>query len=93
MIAKDVTGVRYEVVSHSGFDMLFFDDWASLEALLVKNLPSMWETWVPSLGWEGPLEKGTVTHSRIWAWRITWTVLSMGSQSWTRLSDFHSLTL
>ena len=32
--------------------------WASLVAQLVKNLPAMWETWVPSLGWEDPLEKG-----------------------------------
>ena len=30
----------------------------------------MWETWVPSLGWEDPLEKGMVTHSTILAWRI-----------------------
>ena len=34
-------------------------------AQLVKNLPSMWETWVKSLGWEDPLEKGTITHSSI----------------------------
>ena len=32
--------------------------WASLMAQLVKNLPAMWETWVQSLGWEDPLEKG-----------------------------------
>ena len=31
----------------------------SLVAQLVKNLPAMWETWVRSLGWEDPLEKGT----------------------------------
>ena len=48
--------------------------WASLEAQLVKNLPPMQETWVPSLGWEDPLEKGTATHSSILAWRIPWTV-------------------
>ena len=39
--------------------------WASLIAQLVKNLPAMWETCVRSLGWEGPLEKGKVTHSSI----------------------------
>ena len=39
-------------------------------AQLVKNLPTMWETWVRSLGWENPLEKGKVTHSSILAWRI-----------------------
>ena len=30
----------------------------------VKNLPAMLETWVPSLGWEDPLEKGRATHSK-----------------------------
>jgi len=30
----------------------------------------MWETWVQSLGWEDPLEKGKATHSSILAWRI-----------------------
>ena len=44
--------------------------WASLVAQLVENLPAMWGTWVLSLGWEDPLEKGTVTHSSILAWRI-----------------------
>ena len=39
--------------------------WASLVAQLVKNLPAMWETWVQSLDWEDPLEKGMATHSRI----------------------------
>ena len=43
---------------------------ASLVAQLVKNPPAMWETWVWSLGWEDPLEKGMPTHSRILAWRI-----------------------
>ena len=37
--------------------------WASLVAQMVKNLPAKWETWVQSLGWEDPLEKGTATHS------------------------------
>ena len=39
-------------------------------AQLVKNLPAMRETWVLSLGWEDPLEKGKATHSSILAWRI-----------------------
>ena len=39
--------------------------WASLMAQLVKNLPAMRETWVQSLGWEDPLEKGKATHSNI----------------------------
>ena len=41
--------------------------WASLVAQLVKNLPSMWETWIKSLPWEDPLEKGKATHSSILA--------------------------
>ena len=48
--------------------------WASLVAQLVKNLPAMRETWVQSLVWEDPLEKGKATHSSILAWRIPWTV-------------------
>ena len=54
--------------------------WASLVAQLVKNLPAMWETWVQSLSWEDFLDKGPATHSSILAWRIPWTVESMGFQ-------------
>ena len=38
----------------------------------------MQETWIQSLGWEDPLEKGKATHSSILAWRIPWTIQSMG---------------
>ena len=38
-----------------------------------SNPPEMQETWVQSLGWEDPLEKGMATHSNILAWRIPWT--------------------
>ena len=48
--------------------------WASLVAQLVKNLPAMWKTWVQSVGWEDPLEKGKAPHSSVLAWRIPWTV-------------------
>ena len=48
--------------------------WASLVAQLVKNPPAMRETWVQSLGWDNPLEKGKATHSRILAWKIPGTV-------------------
>ena len=41
--------------------------WASLVAQLVKNPPAVWETWVQSLVWEDPLEKGKATQSRILA--------------------------
>ena len=55
--------------------------WTSLVAQLVKNLPAVWETWVQPLGWEDPLEKGKATHSSILAWRIPWTLSSMGLQT------------
>ena len=45
--------------------------WASLVAQLVKNLPEMQETWVQSLGWVDPLEKGKATYSSILVWRIS----------------------
>ena len=44
--------------------------WASLVAKLVKNPPAMWETWIRSLGWEDPLQKGKATHSGILACKI-----------------------
>ena len=40
---------------------------------MVKNPPTVRETWVQSVGWEDPLEEGTATHSSILAWRIPWT--------------------
>ena len=54
--------------------------WASLMAQTVKNMPAMRKTWVWSLDWEDPLEKGMATHSSILAWRISWTVYSIGLQ-------------
>ena len=48
--------------------------WASLVAQLIKIPPAMQETWVRSLGWEDPLEKGKATHARILAWRTPWSV-------------------
>ena len=50
-------------------------------AQTVKNLPAMQETWVQSLGWEEPLEKGMATHPSILAWRIPWTEEPGGLQS------------
>ena len=47
--------------------------WASLVTQMVKNLPAVQETWVHSLDWEDPLEKGMAAHSSILAWRIPWT--------------------
>ena len=48
--------------------------WTSLVAQLVKSLPAMQETWVGSLGWEDPLEKGKATYSSILAWSSPWTL-------------------
>ena len=71
--------------------------WASLLAQLVRNLPAMGEARVPSQDREDPLEKGKATYSSILAWRIPWTgepggLSSMGLQSWTQLSDWHTHT-
>ena len=44
----------------------------SLVAQMVKNLPSMQETQVRSLGQEDPLKKGIATHSSVLAWKIPW---------------------
>ena len=65
-----------------------YHNWAFLVAQLVKNLPAMWETWVRSLDWEDPLEKGKATHSSILVWRIPWTVHWV-AKSRTRLGDFY----
>ena len=50
-------------------------------AQTVKNLPAEQETWVQSLGWEDPLEKGMATHSSILAWKIPWAEEPGGLQS------------
>ena len=57
-----------------------FTSWTSFVVQPVKNLPTVRETWVQSLGWEDPLEKGKATHSSFLAWRIPWTIQSVGSQ-------------
>ena len=66
----------------------------SLVDQMLKNLPAMLETWVPSLGWEDSLKKGMATGFSILAWRISWTEepgrpQPIRSQSWTQLSNFH----
>ena len=63
-----------ERITEEGIGYLLQYSWAPLVAQLVQNPPAMWEARVRSLGWEDPLEKGKVTHSRILAWRIPWTV-------------------
>ena len=62
----------------------------SLVAQMVKNPPAMWETWVPSLGWEDLLEEGMATYSSILVWRIPmdreawWVTVHGVSKSWSR---------
>ena len=68
------------------------DKGAFLVTQMVKNLPAVQEMQVWSLGREDPLEEEMATHFSILAWRIQWTeelgeLQSMGSQSWTWLSD------
>ena len=55
--------------------------WASLVAQTLKNLPTMQETWVQSLGQEHPLEKGMATYSSVLAWESSWTEGPGGLQS------------
>ena len=67
----------------------------SLMTQMVKNLLTKQETQVRSLGWEDNLEKEMAPHSSILAWRIPWTeehggLQSVGSQNWTRLSNWHT---
>ena len=59
--------------------------WTSLVAQRAKRLPTVWETWVQSLGQGDPLEKEMATHSSTLAWKIPWTeersrLQSMGLQ-------------
>ena len=63
--------MRLKSLLSAGGDLLVL--WASLVAQMVKNLPTMQETWVQTLGWEDPMEKGMATQSSILAWRIPWT--------------------
>ena len=63
-----------------------------LAVQMVENLPAIQETQIGYLGWEDLLEKAMATHSIILAWKIPWTeepdeLKSVGSQSWTQLSD------
>ena len=59
---------------------------------MVKNLPAMQETWVWSLGWEDPLEKGTATTPVFWPGEFHGLFHGV-TKSWTRLSDFHTMAL
>ena len=65
---SSVPGLGTSTGEGTGYPLQY--SWASLVAQLVKNPPAMQETWVRSLGWEDPLEKGKATHSSVLAWRI-----------------------
>ena len=69
-------GLKPRKIQHTDLGLGKSREWssgASLVAQTVKNLPAMQETWVRSLIWEDPLEKGMTAHSSILTWRITWT--------------------
>ena len=87
----EIRSVEHHFICHLPFVCLL---WPSLMAQMLKNLPTMQDSWIWSLGWEDSLEKEKATHPSILAWRIprTWwaTVLEV-KKSWTWLSDFHSL--
>ena len=85
-----VQGTLKSLLQHHSSKALILRHSASLQSNShIHGLP-MWLSWykihlqcricVRSLGWEEPLEKGKATHSSIQAWRIPWTVQSMGSQ-------------
>ena len=61
------TDIALAQSGNTNFNNVFNPIWVSLVSQLVKNLPAMWETWVRSLGWEDPLEKGKATHSIVQA--------------------------
>ena len=65
---SSIPGVGRSAGEGIGYPLQY--SWASLMAQLVKNPPAMQGTWVRSLGWEDPLEKGKATHFSILAWRI-----------------------
>ena len=60
--------------SGEGIGYSLLCSWASLVVQLVKNLATMQETWVRTLGWEDPLEKGKAIHSSTLVWRISRTL-------------------
>ena len=84
-IPGSIPGSRRSAGEGIGYPLQY--SWTSLVAQLVKNPPAMWETWVRSLGWEGPLERGNATPSSVLAWRIHGV-----AKSQTRLSAFHFIS-
>ena len=73
-----ISGLGRSAGERIGYPLQY--SWAFLVAQLVKNPPAIQETWVQSLGWEDPLEKGKAIHSSILAWKIPRAVQCVGSQ-------------
>ena len=65
---SSIPGLRRSSGEGIGYPLQY--SWTLLVAQLVKNPPALRETWVRSLGWEDPLEKGKAAHCSIMAWRI-----------------------
>ena len=85
-----------KIVGRNINNLRYVDDTTLMAECEEENPPAMRKTWVRSLGWEGPLEKGKATHSSILAWRIPWTpwtAQSMGSQRVGRDFHFHMVIL
>ena len=66
-------GHEFEQAPGDTNDTMHKIDGSYLMVQMVEKLPTMQETWVQSLVWEDPLEKGMAIHSSIFAWRIPWT--------------------
>ena len=76
---------NYMLINCEGFYLGHTLMVSSLVAQMVKRLPTMWETWVRSLGWEDLQEKEMATHSSTLAWKIPWMGRSLvGYRPWGR---------
>ena len=75
-----IPGLGRSPAEGNGYTLQY--SWVSLVAQLIKNPRAIQETWVRSLGWEDPLEKGTATHY----------IVHGVAKSQTQLSNFHSFT-
>ena len=94
LLAMQETPIRF--MGHGeGISYPLQYSWAVLVAQLVKNPPSMCETWARSLSWKDPLEKGKSIHASILAWKILWTIVHGVAKSlnWQRGFHFHFLNL
>ena len=82
---SSISGLGRSAGERTGYPLQY--SWAYFVAQLEKNQLAMQETWVHSLGWEDPLEKGKATHSSILAWRIPWTIHGLYSPWGCKESD------